>query len=76
MKPIRIDWQRVALNIRRSGVSLAQVSQKCGRDHSWLGHIARGDVTRVEFHDGLRLLDFHFDTCGADAHRALLEHAK
>lgn len=73
MKPIRIDWQRVALNIRQAGCSLARASRLCQREASWLGHVARGEVKTVEFHDGLRLLDFHLKTCGPEAHSKLLE---
>ena len=69
---IRIDWIRVALNIRAAGVPLERASKKCGRDHSWLGHVSRGEVTRIEFHDGLKLLDLHLQVCGEEAHKALL----
>lgn len=70
---IRIDWIRVALNIRAAGTSLAKASGACGREASWLGHISRGEVTRVEFHDGLALLDYHLKLCGEQAHLALLK---
>lgn len=69
---IRIDWTQVTTNIRKAGISLASASRKCGREDSWLGHISRGDVTRVEFHDGLRLLDYHLKVCGDEEHVALL----
>lgn len=72
-KHMRIDWQRAALNIRKAGTSLEKASKACGREHSWLGHISRGEVSRVEFHDGLRLLDYHLQVCGQDAHVALIK---
>lgn len=35
--------------------------------------MARDEIGRsVEFHDGLRLLDYHLSVCGEDAHLALL----
>lgn len=73
-REIRIDWQRVALNLRSHGMRLETASVKLGRSRGWLNQIARGDVgTRVEFHDGLRLLDYHLAVCGESAHVALLE---
>ena len=39
----------------------------------WLGQMAREEIGRgVEFHDGLRLLDYHLSVCGEAAHLALL----
>lgn len=72
MPKISIDWQRVALNLRSAGLSLAKASARCNREHSWLGHIARGEVTKVEFHNGLDLLDLHLKTCGEAAHKQLI----
>lgn len=74
MKPIHVDFQRVALNLRQQGVVLETASVKCGRHKKWLADIARGNLTRIEFHDGLRLLDFHLQICGQAAHIKLLEH--
>lgn len=71
---IQIDFQRVALNIRRQGVVLETASVKCGRHRGWLSSIARGDLTRIEFHDALALLDYHLQICGEAAHLKLLEH--
>lgn len=75
MAAIRIDWQRVALNIRRAGLPLAKASERCQREPSWLGHVARGEVTRMEFHNGLDLLDLHLKTCGEAEHLKLMENA-
>ena len=37
------------------------------------GQMAREEIGRgVEFHDGLRLLDYHLSVCGEAAHLALL----
>lgn len=71
---IRIDFQRVALNIRKQGISLEAASRKLGRHRSWLGHVSRGEVASVEFHDGLALLDYHLEVCGLETHQKLLEH--
>ena len=70
---IRIDWQRVALNLRSHGIQLQAGSRKLGKHAGWLGQMARDEIGRsVEFHDGLRLLDYHLQVCGEAAHEALL----
>ena len=67
-----IDWQRVALNIQRH-MSLQSASKKMGRHHSYLSHMARGELTTDPgFTDALRLLDMHLDLCGPDAHRKIV----
>lgn len=70
---IRIDWQRVALNLRSHGIQLQAASHRLGKHAGWLGQMARDEIGRsVEFHDGLRLLDYHLQVCGEAAHEALL----
>lgn len=70
---IRIDWQRVALNLRQHGIQLQAASRRLGKHAGWLGQMARDEIGRsVEFHDGLRLLDYHLQVCGEAAHEALL----
>ena len=70
---IRIDWQRVALNLRSHGIQLQAASRKLGKHAGWLGQMAREEIGHgVEFHDGLRLLDYHLSVCGEAAHLALL----
>ncbi len=69
---IRIDWQRVALNLRSHDSQLA-ASHRLGKHRGWLGQLARAETGQaVEFHAGLRLLDYHLSVCGEDAHIALL----
>lgn len=65
-----IDWQRCVLNLRVAGFSCATVARKIGRDESLVQRIARGDAKRINFDDGLRLLDLHFDAC-PDKHKGL-----
>lgn len=67
-----IDWQRVVLNIQRHK-ALQNASIEIGRNHSYLSHIARGEITQEpKFTDALRLLDMHLDLCGADEHRRIV----
>lgn len=70
---VRVDWMRAALNIRRAGTPLETASKACKREKSWLGHVSRGEVTRIEYHDGLRLLEYHRKACGEKAHADLLK---
>jgi hypothetical protein len=70
---IRIDWQRVALNLRSHGIQLEAASRRLGKHRNWLGQLARAETGQsVEFHAGLRLLDYHLSVCGEAAHLALL----
>lgn len=70
---IRIDWQRVALNLRSHGIQLEAASHRLGKHRGWLGQLARSETGQaVEFHAGLRLLDYHLSVCGEGAHLALL----
>lgn len=68
-----VDWVRVTLEIRKAGLSLEKASVRCGRDRSWLGHVSRGEVTRIEYHEGNRLLKIHRSVCGDEVHAALLK---
>ena len=70
---IRIDWQRVALNLRSHGIQLQAASRRLGKHAGWLGQMARDEIGRsVECHSGLRLLDYLLSICGEAAHIALL----
>lgn len=70
---VRIDFQKVALNIRSSGMPLARAAKRIGRHQAWLQEVARGDVRSVEFHDGLALLDLHLDLVGPEQHRSIMK---
>lgn len=70
---IKIDFQRAALDIKRAGMALETASQRIGRHRSWLGHVVRGEVTRIEFHEGLALIALHKRLCSDEAHKNLLE---
>lgn len=67
-----IDWQRIALNIRCSGLSLQQASRQLGRNKGWLAQISRGEIQEPFFGDGLRLLDLHLDCVGIEKHREVI----
>lgn len=68
---MKIDWQRLLLNLRSAGLSCAAVARKIGRNQSVTQRIARGDAKNVLFDDGLALLNLHFDMC-PEKHKDLL----
>lgn len=70
MNPLNIDWQRVALNIRNSGLSLHQAAKKVGMDGYTLCRIAR-EGGEPRWRQAVQLLDLHLDRC-PDRHRELI----
>lgn len=65
-----IDWQQLALNLRRTG-SLSSYSLKLGRYKGYVNHLALGLIKEPKFEDGIRLLDLHFDVVGGEKHKQL-----
>lgn len=43
-RKIRIDWQRVALNLRSHGIQLEAASHRLGKHRGWLGQLARAET--------------------------------
>lgn len=66
-----VDWQRVCLNIRGSGLPLSTAAKQIGSDWQHLNRLARGEVAEPRFRTGLRLLDLHLERC---PHKHTLEH--
>lgn len=62
-KKLVIDWQQLALNLRKHG-SLTARSVKMGYCHSYLNQLARAQIFEPRFSIGLELLDLHLDLCG------------
>ena len=67
---MNIDWQMLALNIRRHR-PLTLVSLALGKDTDYLGRLSRRAVEEPKFSDGLALLDLHLDMCGLEKHLKL-----
>ena len=65
-----IDWQRVALNLRRYK-PLSQVAKEVGSDWQHLNRLARGEVAQPRFDTGVRLLDLHYDVAPERHHEVL-----
>lgn len=59
-----IDWQRVFLNLRSSGMPLARVARKVGMDEGAVNRFARGVQRRdPPMTQALRVLDLHHERC-------------
>lgn len=58
-----VDWQRVLLNIRSAGVSMAALGAQVRADPHTLRRVASGEIATVEFGLGCRLLDAHLEHC-------------
>ena len=59
-----IDWQQVLLNLRASGLPLAQVARQVNFDAAALRRYARGESRRdPPMTPALRLLDLHRERC-------------
>jgi hypothetical protein len=69
---MKINWQKVTLNIQNNGVPLTPLSLKLGKHKGYLPQLARGEVKEPRFSDGLVLLDIHLDVCGLEKHSELM----
>ena len=58
---IRIDWQLLALKLRKHCGPLGVIAKKIGKHPQWLNEVARGDIREPKFTDGLLLLDYAHD---------------
>ena len=56
-----IDWQLLALQLRKHCGPLGTVAKKLGKHPQWLNEVARGEILEPKFTDGLKLLDFASD---------------
>ena len=65
---MRLDWQRVVLNLRQQGLSAEAIARKVGMDADTLRHLARGETREPRFSKGCELLNLHERLC-PDEHR-------
>ena len=68
---MNINWQRAALNIRQSGMSLQAASKQIGANKNALAQLARGEINEPKFSQGIAILDLHVDLCGVNMTREL-----
>jgi hypothetical protein len=66
---VNLDWQRIALNIRRAGVSPTAQAKRIGMDPSTVLRYSRGELTLPpRFDRALDWLDLHAQLC-PDKHK-------
>lgn len=71
---IRVDWERVIIDIQRSTwladksqrKSLKAISHACGRGDTWAWSLKNIPGTQPTFHDGLMLLGLWQEKTGID----------
>lgn len=68
---IRVDWVKLALNLRQAGLPLVLASKSVGQHDGFVAQLARGEVSEPKFSQGLALLNLHVDVCGAEQTEAL-----
>lgn len=60
---MKIDWQKVILNLRNVGVSTRLIRNTASMDESTVRRFARGELKEPRFSQGLGLLDLHEKFC-------------
>ena len=60
---MKLDWQRVLLNLKSAGVSVRSAARSAGMDPQTLRHYAKGECSEPRFWQGLALLDLHLRHC-------------
>lgn len=68
---VRVDWQRLALDLRSVGVPHVQASRLIGEHPGFVAQLARGEVAEPKFSQGVALLNLHVDRCGPEKTEAL-----
>lgn len=58
-----IDWQKVILNLRASGLSASATARRVKADAATVQRLARGEIKEPRFSQGLALLDLHLALC-------------
>lgn len=69
---VRVDWSRLALDLRVHGVSHVSASKRVGESKGFVAQLARGEILEPKFSQGILLLNLHVDVCGSARTRALL----
>lgn len=68
---VKVDWQRLALDLRGAGLPLVLAAKAIGAHPGFVAQLARGEVAEPKFSDGLALLNLHVDRCGPERTEAL-----
>lgn len=60
---MKIDWQKVILNLRNAGMTYELISKKTNIDAQAIGHLARYETYEPKLSKAIALLDLHYDLC-------------
>ncbi len=60
---MKIDFQRVILNLRNAGLTYEAIAKKCNIDAQNIGHYARYEAYEPKLSKAIALLDLHYDMC-------------
>jgi len=60
---IKINYQRIILNLRNAGLTYEAISKKTNIDAQSIGHLARHEIYEPKFSKAIALLDLHYDLC-------------
>ena len=60
---MKIDFQKVILNLRNAGMTYEAISKKCNIDAQNIGHYARSEAYEPKLSKAIALLDLHYDKC-------------
>ncbi len=63
MLKMKIDFQRVILNLRNAGLTYEAIAKKCNIDAQNIGHYARYEAYEPKLSKAIALLDLHYDMC-------------
>lgn len=66
-----IDWQKLSLDIRQSGMPLARADDALGEYRGFVAQLSRGEIAEPKFSQGIALLNLHVDICGPEKTRGL-----
>ena len=58
-----IDWSRIVLELRRSGMTDDEIAAHCGRTRNPIWNLANGKCKEPKFAAGVLMLNLHHDRC-------------
>lgn len=58
-----LNWNRIMLNLRAAGLSMAAISRRIGMDQATCQRLARGEIREPKFSHGIAILDLHLALC-------------
>lgn len=60
---MKLDFQRIILNLRNAGLTYQVIAKRTGIDAQNIGHYARYEAYEPKLSKAIALLDLHYDLC-------------